>query len=151
MAGAELWHGEHVLKKALTAAATVLGGAGTVLAPQVFTPMAAADQDNYVAFLSPSRNISCEIDYQRHGIPDAAFCFTISPPASVSMDPAGALSRCAGERCLANPAEGTPILSYGQTMGAGPFSCRSETDGVTCTVTSGRGFTISNAGIATVG
>ncbi|WP_231971972.1 MULTISPECIES: hypothetical protein [unclassified Mycobacterium] len=140
-----------MLKKALTAAATVLGGAGTVLAPQVFTPMAAADQDNYVAFLSPSRNISCEIDYQRRGIPDEAFCFSISPPQSVTMDAAGVLSRCSGEGCLANPAEGTPILGYGQTKGAGPFSCRSETDGVTCTVTSGRGFTISNAGIATVG
>ncbi|OBI00605.1 hypothetical protein A5678_18255 [Mycobacterium sp. E2733] len=121
-------------------------GFGTVL----FAPPAAADQDNYVAFLSPSRNVSCEIDYQRGGIRDAAFCFTISPPESVSMDPAGVLSRCTGESCLANPAEGTPTLNYGQTMGAGPFTCRSETGGVTCTVPSGRGFTISNAGITAV-
>ncbi|WP_264045149.1 hypothetical protein [Mycobacterium paraffinicum] len=140
-----------MLRKALTAAATVLGGAGTVLAPQAFTPLAAADQDNYVAFLSPSRNISCEIDYQRRGLPDETFCFTLSPPASVRMDTGGGLSRCAGVSCLANPAEGTPILGYGQTMGAGPFTCRSETGGVTCTVVSGRGFTISSSGIAPVG
>lgn len=146
-APAPVWHGWRVLRKALTAAAAVLGGAGTVL----FVPSAAADQDNYVAFLSPSRNISCEIDYQRRGIPDGAFCFSVSPPASVTMDTSGFLSRCAGESCLANPAEGTPILGYGQTMGAGPFTCRSETGGVTCTVVSGRGFTISNAGIAAVG
>ncbi|MGZ4510183.1 MAG: hypothetical protein ACXVX4_02265 [Mycobacterium sp.] len=138
-------------RKALTAAATVLGCAGTILAPQAFAPAAAADQDNYVAFLSPSRNISCEIDYQRRGIPDETFCFTGSPPASVRMDTGGVLSRCTGESCLANPAEGTPILGYGQTMGAGPFTCRSETGGVTCTVVSGRGFTISSSGITPVG
>lgn len=132
-----------MLRNALTA--------GTVLALQAFAPHAAADQDNYVAFLSPSRNISCEIDYQRPGIPDETFCFTISPPASVRMDTGGALSRCAGESCLANPADGTPILSYGQTMGAGPFSCRSGAAGVTCTVVSGRGFTISSSGITPVG
>ncbi|MCV7393624.1 hypothetical protein H5P32_03345 [Mycobacterium paraseoulense] len=114
-------------------------------------PPAAADQDNYVAFLSPSRNISCEINYHRRGIPDEAFCFALAPPASVSMDTAGTLSRCAGESCLANPAEGTPILGYGQTREAGPFVCRSETAGVTCTVASGRGFTISSSGIAPIG
>lgn len=134
-----------MLTKSLTAAATALAGA------VAFVPCAAADQDNYVAFLSPSRNISCEIDYQRGGIPDGAFCFSITPPQSVTMDAAGVLSRCAGEGCLANPPEGTPSLGYGQTAGAGPFSCRSETGGVTCTVTSGRGFTISNAGITAVG
>ncbi|WP_231968929.1 MULTISPECIES: hypothetical protein [unclassified Mycobacterium] len=135
-----------MLTKPLTAAAAVLAAC-----TPTFAPPAAADQDNYVAFLSPSRNISCEIDYQRHGIPDEAFCFSISPPQSVTMDPAGVLSRCTGESCLANPPEGTPSLGYGKTAGAGPFSCRSETDGVTCTVSSGRGFTISNAGIAAVG
>ena len=129
----------------------MLGGTGTILAPPAFAPLAAADQDNYVAFLSPSRNISCEIDYQRRGIPDEEFCFTVSPPASVRLDTGGVLTRCAGESCLANPPEGTPILGYGQTMGAGPFTCRSETDGVTCTVTSGRGFSISSSGITPVG
>lgn len=134
-----------MLTKPLTAAAAALTALLAVIPP------AAADQDNYVAFLSPSRNISCEIDYQRRGIPDGAFCFSITPPQSVTMDAAGVLSRCTGESCLANPAEGTPTLGYGQTMGAGPFSCRSETGGVTCTVASGRGFTISNAGTAAVG
>ncbi|ORB76157.1 hypothetical protein BST44_01100 [Mycobacterium scrofulaceum] len=122
-------------------------GVGIVL----LVPPAAAGPDNYVAFLSPSRNISCEIDYQRRGIPDSAFCFSIVPPQSVTMDPAGALSRCAGESCLANPPEGTPTLGYGEAKGAGPFTCRSETAGVTCTVVSGRGFTISNSGITAVG
>ncbi|WP_231980472.1 MULTISPECIES: hypothetical protein [unclassified Mycobacterium] len=136
-----------MLRYALTLAATVLGGAAAIL----FVPRAAADQDNYVAFLSPSRNISCEIDYQRRGIPDSAFCFSISPPQSVTMDPTGALSRCTGESCLANPPEGTPTLGYGQAKGTGPFMCRSETDGVTCTVTSGRGFIISSSGIAAIG
>ncbi|WP_139093720.1 hypothetical protein [Mycobacterium parascrofulaceum] len=133
-------------RNAPLATATVLG-VGTVL----FVAPVAADPDNYVAFLSPSRNISCEIDYQRRGIPDSAFCFSISPPQSVTMDPAGVLSRCAGEGCLANPPEGTPTLGYGEARSAGPFTCRSETAGVTCTVVSGRGFTISNSGITEVG
>ncbi|WP_231974754.1 hypothetical protein [Mycobacterium sp. E1747] len=136
-----------MLRYAPTVAATVLAAAAAI----AFAPPAAADQDSYVTFLSPTRNISCEIDYQRRGIPDSTFCFTIAPPQSVTMDPAGVLSRCTGESCLANPPEGTPTLAYGQAKGTGPFTCRSETDGVTCTVVSGRGFTISNSGITAVG
>jgi hypothetical protein len=102
-------------------------------------------------FLSPSRNISCEIDYQFHGAPDAVFCYSITPPQSVTMYPGGAFTPCPGENCLANAAQGTPTLEYGQTIGLGPFSCLSETSGVTCTVASGRGFSISSAGITPVG
>lgn len=138
-----------MLRKSLAVAATTLCGA--VVASQAVAPPAAADQDNYVAFLSPTRNISCEIDYQRRGIPDEAFCFSISPPQSVTLDAAGTLARCTGESCLANPPEGTPSLGYGQTVGAGPFTCRSESSGVTCTVASGRGFTISSSDITPVG
>ncbi|MGZ4526066.1 MAG: hypothetical protein ACXVX7_06340, partial [Mycobacterium sp.] len=101
-------------RKALTAAATVLGCAGTILAPQAFAPAAAADQDNYVAFLSPSRNISCELDYQRGSqIPDETFCQTNSPPQSVHMSTSGVLNTCTGMSCLGNAAQGTPTLAYG--------------------------------------
>jgi hypothetical protein len=102
-------------------------------------------------FLSPSRNISCEIDYRFHGAPDAVFCYSITPPQSVTMYPGGAFTPCPGENCLANAAQGTPTLEYGQKIGLGPFSCLSETSGVTCSVASGRGFSISSAGITPVG
>jgi hypothetical protein len=102
-------------------------------------------------FLSPSHNISCEIDYKFHGAPDAVFCYSITPPQSVTMYPGGAFTPCPGENCLANAAQNTPTLEYGQTIGLGPFSCLSETSGVTCSVASGRGFSISSSGITPVG
>ncbi|OBI57350.1 hypothetical protein A5705_19895 [Mycobacterium sp. E787] len=122
----------------------------------VGTPRAAADNpacsQTWCSFLSPSRNISCELDYRRGGgIPDETYCQSMSPPQSVHMSPDGVFERCAGESCLGNAGQGTPTLPYGQTAGLGPFSCRSEESGISCTVTSGRGFTISNAGIAPVG
>lgn len=104
------------------------------------------------AFLSPSRNISCEVDYRRDaGIPDEAYCQTNEPPASVRLSTAGAVTNCTGVSCLGNAGIGTPVLAYGQTAAVGPFSCASQADGVTCTVPSGHGFTISNAGITPLG
>jgi hypothetical protein len=122
-------------------------------------PHAAADNPicsaNVCSFYSPSHNISCEIDYQRGaGTPDMAYC-QIAPPQllqqSVHMDPTGAFAVCTGETCLGNPGLGQATLAYGQTAGIGPFSCLSEVSGVTCTVTSGRGFTISSSGITPAG
>jgi hypothetical protein len=120
------------------------------------TPPAAADNpvcsQTWCSFLSPSRNIGCEMDYQRgHDIPDETYCQTTSPPQSVHLSTDGTFKSCTGESCLGNAGEGTPTLPYGQTAFLGPFSCRSEASGVTCKVTSGRGFSISNAGITPAG
>lgn len=130
--------------------AIAIGGSGIACAPILFASAAHADGD-YVAFLSPTRNISCEINYRRQGLPDEAFCFALSRPESATLNPDGTFSVCTGESCLANAAENTPTLGYGQTMTNGPFTCRSEVGGVTCTVASGRGFTISSAAITPVG
>ena len=122
-------------------------------------PHATADNPicsaNVCSFYSPSHNISCEIDYQRGAdTPDMAYC-QITPPQllqpSVHMDPTEAFAVCTGETCLGNPGLGQATLAYGQTAGIGPFSCLSEVSGVTCTVTSGRGFTISSSGITPAG
>jgi hypothetical protein len=120
------------------------------------TPPAAADNSicgqGWCSFLSPSRNIGCELDYQRgSGITDHTYCQSTSPPQSVQLSTDGAFKTCTGESCLGNSGEGTPALAYGQTVWLGPFSCRSEASGVTCKVTSGRGFTISNSGITSAG
>jgi hypothetical protein len=122
----------------------------------VGTPRAAADnpvcRQTWCSFLSPSRNIGCEMDYQRGtGIPDETYCQTTSPPQSVHLSTDGTFKTCTGESCLGNAGQGTPTLPYGQTAWLGPFSCRSEESGIACKVTSGRGFSISNAGITPTG
>jgi hypothetical protein len=128
---------------------------GVVAGCCIGTPRAAADNPvcgpGWCAFLSPSRNIGCEMDYQHGGIADHTYCQSTSPPQSVKLSTDGAFKSCTGDSCLGNSGEGTPTLAYGQTVWLGPFSCRSEASGVTCKVTSGRGFTISNAGITPVG
>jgi hypothetical protein len=119
-------------------------------------PQAAADNPactaSMCAFLSPSRNISCEINYHRDaGISDEVYCQTNAPPQSVHLSTGGVVTSCTGVSCVGNPGIGTPTLAYDQTAGVGPFSCTSKPDGVTCTVSPGHGFTISNAGITPIG
>ncbi|OBA58369.1 hypothetical protein A5647_21075 [Mycobacterium sp. 1100029.7] len=118
-------------------------------------PSAAADRPvcsaSECAFLSPSRNISCEVNYQRSGLTDDAYCQTMEPPQSATLSAGGVVTACNGTSCLGNAAENTPTLAYGQSAGIGPFSCTSKQDGVTCTVSTGKGFTLSNAGITNIG
>jgi hypothetical protein len=123
-------------------------------------PQAAADDlpcapGSGCFFLSPSGNISCELDEAAppgtQGSAAVAYCQSSSPPRSVSLDAYGSITPCAGDSCMGDPALGTPTLAYGQTVRHGPFTCLSETDGITCTAPSGRGFTISRSGITAVG
>lgn len=100
-------------------------------------------------FLSPSRNIGCEVDYQRSGI-TKVFCQTVTPPQSVTMKVTGSLTQCSGEQCLGNSGIGTPILPYDEATGVGPYRCVSMTTGVTCTANGGQGFRISKSGITPV-
>jgi hypothetical protein len=68
------------------------------------------------------------------------------------------MTTCAGAYSQENPcnyATGlpphTPILPYGSATVVPPFRCESSTNGITCTVTSGKGFRISRSGIEPVG
>lgn len=97
-------------------------------------------------FLSPTGNISCEIDYNRSGVTTQAYCHTVTPPQSVTMDVTGRYTTCTGQQCLGNAGMNTPTLAYGEATGVGPFLCTSAATGVTCTA-SGKGFMISRAGI----
>ncbi|MGH8981985.1 MAG: hypothetical protein ACRDWE_13375 [Acidimicrobiales bacterium] len=101
-----------------------------------------------VAFLSPSRNISCEIDVTLGTTKDAAFCETSSPAESASLATNGSVKVC-GVGCEGNAGEDTPTLGYGRSTGLGPFACRSAKSGITCTA-SGKGFVISRSGIRPV-
>lgn len=104
-------------------------------------------------WIDPARtgNISCELDFQRAGLPDTAYCVSRQPPQSVSMNPEWEFDVCDGENCMSDPPLEATTSHYRQTTGIGPFTCRSEESGVACRVAPGLGFTISTAGIAPVG
>ncbi len=125
----------------MIAAAGLLGG---------IPPAAADDLACFSAtscyFLSPSRNLSCEL--HTDGGPPSAYCQSASSTQSVMMDASGNFTPCNGGQCMGDPALETPTLNYGQTARLGPFACLSGTEGMTCTVGSGRGFVISRAGIS---
>lgn len=104
-------------------------------------------------FLSPSGNISCELESNpgsSGGLPTQAYCQTITPAQSVEMKPSGSLKKCRGERCLGNPPENASTLGYGHTIKLGPFACKSLTTGMRCTTSTGAGFVISKSGIQRV-
>ena len=99
-------------------------------------------------FHSPSRNIQCELDWQRGaGIPDQAYCQTFEPLRSVHMTWTGSLRVCTGQRCVGDGPENAFTLRYGHATQLGPFRCLSLTAGMRCTVPSGRGFLLSRSGV----
>jgi hypothetical protein len=119
--------------------------AGAVAPSATLVPMQTAAGGE---FLSPSGNISCEVDYHRAGLTQV-YCQTVTPARSVTMGAAGRYKTCTGAQCLGNPGTGTPTLAYGAATGVGPFRCESAAAGVTC-VAGGRGFRISASGMAPV-
>jgi hypothetical protein len=135
---------------------TVITAMGiAIVAGCVGMPAAAADNlvctPTMCSFLTPSRNIGCEVDFQRgNGIPDQVYCQSTNSPQSVTMSDTGEFKTCTGESCLGNPGQGTATLPYGDNAGAGPFSCYVEYAGVTWTVVAGNGFTISKEAITPV-
>jgi len=99
-------------------------------------------------FSSPTQNIVCLV--RTAGI-EQVRCASFTPPHLVVMAGDGSYTSCSGSQCeLGNPGSGIPVLPYGSATGDGPFLCQSMTTGVTCTVTSGKGFTISRAGVRAV-
>jgi hypothetical protein len=128
------------------AGATTPTGATATTRPTPTLPMQTATGGE---FLSPTGNISCEIDDTSSN--QSVLCQTLSPPQSVTMTASGALTKCTGPQCSSNPGEDTPTLAYGTATGVGPFRCLSATTGMTCTVTGGKGFQISASGISQLG
>jgi len=104
------------------------------------------------AVLSPTGNIACGMYVPPASDPGEVHCATFSPPRTADMTPGGAVTTCSGSSCpVGNPAPDTPVLDYGAATGVGPFVCASATTGMTCTVTGGRGFTISRSGVTPLG
>lgn len=100
-------------------------------------------------FLSPSGNISCEID-SGGGASTAAYCQTMSPAQSVTLSSSGSVKVCVGDSCVGNPGEGTPTVAYGSAVDIAGFHCTSATSGMSCTI-AGRGFEISRTAITPTG
>ncbi len=117
-----------------------------VLALAPTAPLAQASPHSRF-FLSPSHNISCEVDVGVAGVPEQAYCQTISPAASATLAASGRFRSCHGVKCLGNPPEHDPTLGYGRSLVSGPFRCTSRASGVTC-VAGTHGFTISRAGVS---
>jgi len=105
------------------------------------------------SFYSPSRNLGCEMDDRRAGVPSQVYCQSAKKPHSVTMGLDGRLRICRNlVRCLGNPGENTKILPYGRQITVGQFRCFSLQSGVKCIVTSsGRGFLINATGVAKIG
>ncbi len=121
----------------------------TATAPSTTTTTLVAMQTaNGGEFLSPSGNISCEVNYQRSGL-TSVYCQTNTPPRSATLSADGSFTMCTGMQCLGNPGLTTPTLAYGATTGVGPYRCTSATSGVTCTA-DGKGFRIATSGITPV-
>lgn len=99
-------------------------------------------------FLSPSKNIGCEVDFQFAHLGTATLCQTLAPPQSVTITATGAIEKCSGVACVGHPAENTPVMLYMTSTTVGPFLCASRFDGVACSA-AGRAFLISRSGIDT--
>lgn len=125
-----------------SAVVTPTAAVSTAVAKTTVIPMQTAAGGE---FLSPSGNISCEVDYHRAGLTQV-YCQTAKPARSVTMGASGKYSSCTGEQCLGNVGDDTPTLAYGKATGVGPFRCQSAATGITCTA-DGKGFRISTSGV----
>ena len=139
-----------------TSSTTMAGRTTTTTRPETTTSSTSAGRfipatPNY-GFLSPSGNISCEINYTGPGVPghSEVNCQTTSPPQSVTMSDAGTLKTCSGQMCIGNAGALEPTLAYGDSTGIGPFRCTSTTTGMVCTADGGKGFNIASSGVTPV-
>lgn len=119
-----------------------------VFAPALAGPAAAGEQH---FFFAPGVTTSCEVDVGMPKLGTTAYCQTYPHSASVVLHPTGKLKICHGIRCIGNPPDGVPTLTYGAWLDYGPFRCTSLKSGVKCVVRhSGRGFLISPTSIKRV-
>ena len=111
-------------------------------------PVIAATTDG--GFVSPDHEVACLLAINPS---DQVRCVTFGVPTVVVLTPDGALQRCTGATCaLGSRSPGYKVLAYGTSTGTDTFRCASATTGITCTVaSSGKGFTASRTGVASVG
>jgi hypothetical protein len=114
-------------------------------------PASAAKGEQHF-FFAPGVTTSCEMDAAVPKIGTAAFCQTYPHTESVVLHANGRLTICHGIKCIGNPPEGVPTLTYGAWLDTGPFRCTSLHKGVKCVVRrTGKGFLISPTSIKRLG
>ena len=103
-------------------------------------------------FFAPGVTTSCEMDSGMRTIGTAVYCQTAPHYESVILRPNGKLEICRGIKCIGNPPEGVPTLTFGAWLDGGPFRCTSLKTGVKCVVRkTGKGFLISPTSIKRIG
>ncbi len=130
-----------------TGSAVALAAGPALLAAEARMPSATTTAHGRV-FLSPSKNIGCEVDFQFAHLGAATLCQTLAPPQSVTITAAGAIEKCSGVACVGHPAGNTPVMPYMTSTTVGAFLCASRFDGVACSA-AGRAFLISRSGTDT--
>lgn len=99
------------------------------------------------AFRSPTGNLSCAMGGS------LVYCQSKQAPHTVTMGDDGKFTPCDGKGCARSGrrVSSWPTLAYGKRVDVGPFRCVSETTGISCMASrSGKGFSISSAGVAPV-
>ena len=109
-------------------------------------------------FFTPGPNAaSCEIDVGLPSLPTSVwsveeFKVLLKKALGVTLTRKGHLKICRGEKCVRNPATGTPTLRYGDAISLGPFRCTSLRAGVRCLIKRTRhGFVLSARNVERVG
>jgi hypothetical protein len=99
-------------------------------------------------FFAPGVTTSCELDLAMPRVGTSAYCQTYPHAESVVLHANGKLTVCHGIKCIGNPPDGVPTLTYGAWLDNGPIRCTSLESGVRCVVRkTGKGFLISPASI----
>ena len=125
-------------------------GLPVVLAAVLATHATAAGEQHF--FFAPGVTTSCEMDFAMPRIGTAAYCQTAPHYESVVLHANGKLTICHGVKCIGNPPDGVPTLTYGAWLDNGPIRCTSLKTGVKCVVPkTGKGFLISPTAIEPVG
>jgi hypothetical protein len=102
-------------------------------------------------FFAPGVTTSCEMDSGMATIGTAVYCQTAPHYESVILRANGKLRICHGVKCIGNPPDGVPTLTYGAWLDNGPIRCTSLKAGVKCVVRkTGKGFLISPTSIKRV-
>lgn len=123
---------------------------GAIAFVAVASGTAAAAREQHF-FFAPGVTTSCEMDAGMPKTGTVAYCQTSPHLESVVLNADGHLTICHGVKCIGNPPEGVPTLTYGAWLDAGPFRCTSLHAGVRCVVRrTGHGFLISPTAIKRV-
>ena len=127
------------MKRLVVALAVLVCALGTVA-------QALAGEQHF--FFAPGVTTSCEMDFAMPGLGTSAYCQTVPHYESVVLHATGKLTICHGVKCIGNPPDGVPTLTYGAWLDNGPIRCTSLKAGVKCVVRkTGEGFLISPTAI----